>query len=61
LTRVDADWKIRNRRQRTEKGKYAFANRAIQPWNKLPMNGLGILPSKPIIFGKGRKVIIEVK
>jgi hypothetical protein len=38
LTKVDRDWKIRNRRQRTEIGKYSFANKVIQLWNKLPMN-----------------------
>ena len=29
LSRIDHDWKIRNRRQRTDIGKYSFANRTI--------------------------------
>jgi len=41
LSRVDHDWKIRNRRQRTDIRKYSFVNRIIQLWNKLPMNALG--------------------
>jgi hypothetical protein len=41
LSRVDHDWKIRNRRQRTDIGKCSFVNRTIQLWNKLPM-GIGI-------------------
>jgi len=37
LSRIDLDWKIRNRRQRTDIGKYSFVNRTIQLWNKLPI------------------------
>jgi hypothetical protein len=62
LTRVDRDWKIRDRRQRTEIEKYSLANMAIQLWNKLPVNALGTLPSKSSIFRlRVRKVISEVK
>ena len=62
LSRVHHDWKIRNRRQRTDIGKYSFVNRAIQLWNKLPVNTLGTLHSKLSTFGKMVwKVISEVK
>jgi hypothetical protein len=55
---VDHDWKIRNRRQRTDNGKYSFVTRTIQLWIKLPMNTLGTFPP----FRKRiRKVISEVK
>jgi len=62
LSRANNDWKIRNRRQRTDIGKYSFVYSAIQLWNKLPMNALGTFPSKPSTFMKRvRKVISEVK
>jgi hypothetical protein len=62
LSWVDHDWKIRNRRQRRNTGKYSFVTRTTQLWNKLPMNALGNIPSKPSTFRKRvRKVIGEVK
>jgi hypothetical protein len=62
LSWVDHDWKIRNRRQRRDIGKYSFVNRTTQLWNKLPMHASGIFPSKPSTFTKTvRKVISEVK
>jgi len=62
LSRANHDWKIRNRRQRTDIRKYLFVYSTIQLWNKLPMNALGTFPSKPSIFRKRvRKVISEVK
>ena len=36
LSRVDHEWKIRSRRQKTGIGKYSFVNRTIQHWNQLP-------------------------
>jgi hypothetical protein len=36
LSRVDHEWKIRSRRQRTDIGKYSFVSRTIQHWNQLP-------------------------
>jgi len=36
LSRMDHEWKIRNRRQRTDIGKYSFVNRTIRLWNWLP-------------------------
>jgi len=61
LSRVDHERKIRSRRQRTDIGKCYFVNRTIYHWNRLPVEVLGTLPCKPIIFKKRvRKVIIEV-
>jgi hypothetical protein len=36
LSRVDHNWKIRARKQRTEVGKYSFVNRTTTAWNQLP-------------------------
>jgi len=61
LSRVDHEWKIRSRRQRTDIEKYSLVNRTIQHWNQSPAEVLGTLPCKPFIFKKRvRKVIIEV-
>jgi hypothetical protein len=43
LSRVDHDQKIRGIKQRTDIGKYSFANRTIQLWNQLPADALGTL------------------
>jgi hypothetical protein len=62
LSRVDDDWKIRNRRQSTHIGKYTFVNTTFRLWNKLLMNVLWTLPSKPKTFrNRARKVISELK
>ena len=45
--------KIRNRRQRTDIGKYSFINRSIQHWNRLQADMLGILHCITIIFKRG--------
>ena len=61
LSRVDHDWKIRSRRQKTDIVKYSFLNRTIHHWNQLPAEVLGTLPCKPIKFKQRiRKAIIEV-
>jgi hypothetical protein len=52
LSRVDHERKIRNRRQRTDIGKYSFVNRTIQLWNRSPAEILGTLPCKPNAFRK---------
>ena len=44
LSRVDHERKIRNRRQRTDIGKYSFVNRTIRLWNRSPTEILGTLP-----------------
>jgi hypothetical protein len=41
------DRKIRNRKQKTDIGKYSFVNRTIQLWNQLPADALGTLSCKP--------------
>jgi hypothetical protein len=61
-SRADYDRKIRNRKQRTDIGKYSFENRTIQLWNQLPTDALGTVYCKPSNFRKrARKVIIVVK
>jgi hypothetical protein len=35
LSRVDHNWKIRARKQRTDVGKFSFVNRDITDWNQL--------------------------
>jgi hypothetical protein len=39
LSRVDYNWKIRTRKQRTDVGKYSFLNRTITGWNRLTEGG----------------------
>jgi len=52
--------KIRNRKQRTDIGKYSFVNRTIKNWNQLPAETLGTFPCKPKIFrNRVRKAIIN--
>jgi len=60
LSRIDHDWKIRNRRQRTDIGKYSFVNRIIRLWNRLPAEILGTLPCKPSAFRKRVRKVINV-
>jgi len=61
LGRVDHEWKIRNRTQRTDIGKYSFVKKIIRLWNRLPAEILGTLPCKPNTFRKRvRRVIIVV-
>ena len=60
LSRIDHVWKIRCMKQRTDIGKFSFANRTIQLWNQLPAVVLGNLPCKQNTFKKRvRKAIIE--
>ena len=60
LSRVDYERKIRSRRQRTDIGKYVFANRTIQDWNQLPAEMLGTLPCKLKTWKMGVRKAIEV-
>jgi hypothetical protein len=55
--------KIRNRKQRTDIGKYSFVNRSIKNWNQLPAKTLGTFPCKPEIFRNrvGKAIINRVK
>jgi hypothetical protein len=60
LSGVDRVRKIRDRKQRTDIGKYSFANSAIKNWNHLLTETLGTFPCKPKIFiNRVRKVIIN--
>ena len=38
LSREDHNREIRNRKQRTDVGKYSFVNRTIKSWNQIPAN-----------------------
>ena len=54
LNRVEHVRKVRDRKQRTDIGKYSFVNRTIKNWNQLP------LPCKPTMFrNRFRKVIVN--
>ena len=52
LSRADHVRKIRDRKQRTDIGKYSFVNRTIKNGNQLPVEALGTFPCKPKIFRK---------
>ena len=53
LSRVDHQWKIRARKQRTDIGKYSFVNRSITDWNQLPEGVIGTSHGKTHIFKTG--------
>jgi len=60
LSRVDHVRKIRDRKQRTDIGKYSFVNRTIKDWNQLPAEVLGTFPCKSKIFrNRVRKAIVN--
>jgi len=50
LSRVGHVPKIRDRKKRTDIGKYSFVNRAIKNWNQLPAKALGTVSCKPKLF-----------
>ena len=60
LSRTDHERKIRNRRQRTDIGKYSFVNRTIRLWNRLPAEILRTVPCKPSAFRKRVRRVINV-
>ena len=60
LSRVDHERTIRNRRQRTDIGKYSFVNRIILLWNRLPAEILATLPCKPNAFRQRVRKVINV-
>jgi hypothetical protein len=60
LSRVYHEWRIRNRRQRMDIGKYSFVNRTFQLWNRLPAEILGTLPCKPNAFRKKVRRVINM-
>jgi hypothetical protein len=58
LSRVDHNWKIRARKQRTDVGKFSFVNRTITEWNQLSEGEIGALTGNTLSFRKRvRKVI----
>ena len=59
-SRVDHERKIRNRRQRTDTGKYSFVNKTIRLWNRVPAEILRTLPCKPNAFRKRVRKEINV-
>jgi len=60
LSRVDLEWKIRNRRERKDIGKYSFVNGTIRLWNRLPAEILWALSCKPNAFRKRVRKVINV-
>jgi len=52
LKRVDHVRKFRDKKQRTDIGKYSFVNRTIKNWNQLPEEALGAFCCKPKFFRK---------
>jgi hypothetical protein len=42
LSRVDHNWKIRARKQRTDVGKVSSVNRTINDWNQLSEGEMGL-------------------
>jgi len=52
LSRVDYVRKIRNRKQRTDIGKYSFVKVTVKDWNQLLAEALGTFPCKPKTFRK---------
>jgi len=47
LNTVDHVWKVRDRKQRTDIGKYYFVKKTIKNWNQLLAEALGTFPCKP--------------
>ena len=53
--------KIRNRKQRTDVGKYSFVNRTVRSWNQLPASLLASFPCKVNTFRKRVKNVVTSK
>jgi len=62
LSRVDHVLRIRDRKQRTDIGKYSFVDRTIKNWNQLCAEAVGTFPCKLKIFRHKRDEVkgIEV-
>jgi hypothetical protein len=52
LSRVDHNWKIRARKQRTDIDKFSFVNRATTDWNQLSEREIGALTGNTHSFRK---------
>jgi hypothetical protein len=61
LSRGDPDRKIKNRKQRTDAGKFFFLSRNIKTWNQLPASLLGSFPCKLNTFRKSVKKVVTSK
>ena len=63
MSTVDHVQKIRDRKERTDIGKYSFVARVIKNCNQLPAEALGTFPRKPMIFRNriGKAIINGVK
>jgi hypothetical protein len=53
LSRVEHVRKIKDRKPRTDIGKYSVVNRTIENWNQLSAETLGTFLCKPKIFRNG--------
>jgi hypothetical protein len=60
MFRVEHEWKIKNRKQRTDIRKYSFVNRTNRLWNRLPAEILGALRCKPNAFRKRVRRVIDL-
>src|SRR5215510_6903069 len=58
LSRVDHNWKIRARKQRTDVGKYSFVNRTITDWSQLTEGEIGALAGNMCSFRKRVRNVI---
>jgi len=61
VSREGHNRKIRARKQRTDVGKYSFANRTIKSWNQLPAALLASFPRKINTFRKRVKNVVTSK
>jgi hypothetical protein len=52
LSRVDHNWKIGARKQRTDVGKYSIVNRIFTDWNQLTEGKIGALTGNTYSFSK---------
>ena len=60
LSRIDHIRKIRNKKQRTDIGRYSSVNRTIKNWKQLPAEAFGTFPCKPKSFrNRVRKAVIN--
>jgi len=60
LSRDEQDHNFRNRKQRTDIGKYCFVNRKIKLWTQLPAEVLATFCCESHVFRKRvRKVILS--
>jgi len=61
LSRNEHNQKIRNRKQRTDVGKYFFVNRTIKSWNQFTADLLASFPCKLNTFRKKVKNVVTSK